>query len=79
MCIRDRFKLILSSLYRDGLFDEIGEVPRLIVHDEFDFSYPLEYEKLLVEMGRRAETVWPLLVPLKMDVGVGGLHWGALG
>jgi len=65
----------LAMLAIDGELTERGLQTRMLVqiHDELLFEAPPEEVEDACELIRRhMEGVWPLLVPLKVDVGTGG-------
>lgn len=70
----DLQKLALRECWRNGVFAAIG-VPRLIVHDEADFSDPGGCDDGFREFKRISETVIPLRVPVIADEEVGP-NWG---
>lgn len=73
----DLMKAGMVKCWKDGIFDEIG-VPRLVVHDELDWSVPsADFDKAFKEMQHIMETVIPFKIPIKME-GEWGPNWNEL-
>ena len=75
----DLMKMAMVKCYKSGVFDTIG-VPRLVVHDELDFSVPHNDEathEAFAEMKRIMETALTFRVPIRAD-GEWGPNWGEL-
>lgn len=72
----DLAKRALYKAFKDGLFDVIG-VPRLLVHDEFDFSDQGHSEEVWRELQNILENAIPLRLPVRADPEVGP-NWGDL-
>ena len=72
----DMFKVALVKCYNDGVFDVIG-VPRLLVHDESDFSDNgvQGSEEAYSYMKHVMETALPLSIPIKVEE-ERGPDWG---
>jgi DNA polymerase I-like protein with 3'-5' exonuclease and polymerase domains len=70
------FKVALVKCYHDGVFDVIG-VPRLLVHDESDFSDNgvQGSEEAYSYMKHVMETALPLSIPIKVEE-ERGPDWG---
>jgi DNA polymerase I-like protein with 3'-5' exonuclease and polymerase domains len=75
-CEGDMIKSALYRCWKDGIFDITG-VPRLLVHDETDFSDAGGTTEAYKEMRHIMETCLPLKIPVKVDCDVGP-DWGTL-
>ena len=70
----DLMKAAMVKCWKDGLFDEIG-VPRLVVHDELDWSVPCGADlRIFREIKHTMETVIPFRIPIKVE-GEWGPNW----
>lgn len=73
----DLMKAGMVKCWKDGVYDEIG-VPRLVIHDETDFSVPSDVrESAFKEMQHIMETVISFKIPIKME-GEWGPNWNEL-
>lgn len=73
----DLMKASIVKCWKDGIYDVTG-LPRLIVHDEKDFSVSKDYsEEAFAEMQRIMETVIKFKVPIKVE-GEWGPNWSNL-
>lgn len=70
----DQLKASLAKAMDAGIFDVIG-VPRLLVHDEVDFSDPGGVDEAYDEFKHIMETSIPLKVPVYCDYEA-GRSWG---
>lgn len=75
-CEGDMMKAAMARAYKEGLFDYIG-VPRLLVHDEFDFSDPGGKDEAFEYFRHILENVIPLRIPIRSDCEV-GKDWGSV-
>ena len=70
----DLMKAAMVKCWKDGLFNEIG-VPRLVVHDELDFSVREGIDlRIFREIKHTMETVIPFRIPIKVE-GEWGPNW----
>ena len=70
----DLMKAAMVKCWKDGLFNEIG-VPRLVVHDELDFSVRDGIDlRIFREIKHTMETVIPFRIPIKVE-GEWGPNW----
>lgn len=70
----DLMKAAMVKCWKDGLFNEIG-VPRLVVHDELDFSVREGTDlRVFREIKHTMETVIPFRIPIKVE-GEWGPNW----
>lgn len=70
----DLMKAAMVKCWKDGLFNEIG-VPRLVVHDELDWSVPCGADlRVFREIKHTMETVIPFRIPIKVE-GEWGPNW----
>lgn len=70
----DLMKAAMVKCWKDGLFNEIG-VPRLVVHDELDFSVREGADlRIFREIKHTMETVIPFRIPIKVE-GEWGPNW----
>lgn len=73
----DLMKAALVKCWKDGIYDRIG-VPRLIVHDEKDFSVAEGWdEEAFTEMKHIMETAIQFKVPVRVE-GEWGPNWSEL-
>lgn len=73
----DLMKAGMVKCWKDGVFDVIG-VPRLVVHDELDWSVPSgDFNDAFNEMKHIMETVISFKIPIKME-GEWGPNWNEL-
>jgi DNA polymerase-1 len=73
----DLMKMAMVKCHKSGIFDRIG-VPRLVVHDELDWSVPEVWdEEAFSEMKHTMETAIAFRVPIKVE-GEWGPNWGEL-
>jgi DNA polymerase I-like protein with 3'-5' exonuclease and polymerase domains len=72
----DLFKTAMLKCWTSGVYNYTG-VPRLIVHDEKDFSDPGGTDEAFAEMKHIVETALTLRVPVRADE-ERGLNWGKL-
>jgi DNA polymerase I-like protein with 3'-5' exonuclease and polymerase domains len=72
----DLFKMAMLKCWLAGVYTITG-VPRLIVHDEKDFSDPGGTDEAFREMKHVMETALSLRVPVRVDE-ERGANWGAL-
>lgn len=74
----DLMKKAMVDIWESGICDVLGP-PQLTVHDELDGSLPpgRKAREALNEGKRLMEHVVPLLVPLKVDMGIGE-NWGSI-
>jgi DNA polymerase-1 len=76
-CEGDQIKTGLVRCWKDGVFAVTG-VPRLIVHDELDFSDPGGVDEAFKHMHHVMQTVIPTRVPILMEEEI-GRDWGEVG
>lgn len=74
-CEGDMMKAAMVRCHKEGLFKYIG-VPRLLVHDEFDFSDPGGKEDGWEYFKHVLETVIKVKVPIISELGIGP-NWGS--
>lgn len=72
----DLLKAALWFCWTQGIFGRTG-IPRLLVHDELDFSDPGGVDKDFREMQHVLETALPFSIPIRAD-GEWGPDWGNL-
>lgn len=72
----DLFKTAMLKCWTSGVYSYTG-VPRLIVHDEKDFSDPGNTDEAFIEMKHIMETALLLRVPVRADE-ERGPNWGQL-
>jgi DNA polymerase I-like protein with 3'-5' exonuclease and polymerase domains len=72
----DLFKVAMLTCWKSGVYAYTG-VPRLIVHDEKDFSDAGGTDEAFAEMKRIMETAIPLRVPVMAEEERGS-NWGQL-
>lgn len=75
-CEGDMMKAAMARCHKEGLFKYIG-VPRLIVHDEFDFSDPGGKDEAFEYFRHVLETVVKVRIPIRSDCEVGP-DWGSV-
>jgi DNA polymerase-1 len=73
----DLMKAAIVKCHKDGIYDEIG-YPRLIVHDEKDFSVTDNWnEEAFTEMKHIMETALTFKIPIRVE-GEWGPNWSQL-
>lgn len=73
----DLMKMAIVKCYKAGVYDAIG-FPRLIVHDEKDWSVKPDWdEKAFEEMQNIMETAIPFKIPIRVE-GEWGPNWSQL-
>ncbi len=73
----DFMKLSMLKCYEEGVFDALGGVPHLTVHDEIDISCNIDSDYSVVqEMKHVMEHCMKLRVPLFMEL-ESGKNWGS--
>lgn len=73
----DLMKAAIVKCWKDGVYNEIG-VPRLIVHDEKDFSVKDNWnEEAFSEMKHIMESAIPFKIPIRVE-GEWGPNWSQL-
>ncbi|RLD02263.1 MAG: hypothetical protein DRI32_08980, partial [Chloroflexi bacterium] len=73
----DVIKLGMLVAYEDGIFDELGGVPQLTVHDELDTSYHPDHRKAAVRLKQCMEEAIQLKVPVILDMEAGS-NWASV-
>lgn len=72
----DYIKKVMVDVYEAGIFDQLGGVPHLTVHDEIDLSCNVrKHKKIIREMKHIMEHCIPMRVPVIMDIEA-GKNWG---
>ena len=73
----DYMKMAMLKMYESGVFDAMGGVPHLTVHDEIDFSFNEGDTEALLEMRHIMNNAMKLKVPILSDFKAGH-NWGEI-
>ena len=73
----DYMKTAMLKMYEDGIFDALGGVPHLTVHDEIDISFNESDMGAIKELRHTMNNAMKLKVPILSDFKV-GKNWGEM-
>lgn len=72
--VADLIKISMAKCYDDGLFNIVG-APKIMVHDELDFSDPGGYDDVFIRISRQMEESYMINVPIIVNNKT-GRNWG---